>query len=166
MINRLSKLLLVLLVITLSQGLYAGEIVSAPADPIVFDDAAKEARYKNLTENLRCLVCQNQSVAASGAELAQDIRIEVSGMIKDGKSDQEVIDFLVARYGEFILYFPRFNATTFLLWSLPGILLLLGLYIVLRIIKRRSSEKQDLVLDKSDEERLNKLLGTDKQHTG
>jgi len=61
---------------------------------------------------------------------------------------------------------PRFNATTFLLWSLPGILLLLGLYVVLRIIKRRSSEKQDLVLDKSDEERLNKLLGTDKQHTG
>jgi len=162
MINRLSKLLLVLLVITLSQGLYAGEIVSAPADPIVFDDAAKEARYKNLTENLRCLVCQNQSVAASGAELAQDIRIEVSGMIKDGKSDQEVIDFLVARYGEFILYFPRFNTTTFLLWSLPGILLLLGLYVVLRIIKRRSSEKQDVVLNKSDEERLNKLLGTDK----
>ncbi|GMR15013.1 MAG: cytochrome c maturation protein CcmH [Gammaproteobacteria bacterium] len=166
MINGIFKSLLVLLVITLSQGLFAGEIVSAPADPIEFDDAGEEARYKNLTENFRCLVCQNQSVAASGADLAQDIRIEVSGMIKDGKSDQEVIDFLVARYGEFILYLPRFNATTFLLWSLPGILLILGLYIVLRIIKRRSSEKQNVGLNQNDEDRLNKLLGTDKQHTG
>jgi cytochrome c-type biogenesis protein CcmH len=162
MTNRLCKSLLVLLAITLSQGLYAGEIVTAPADPIEFDDPGEEARYKNLTENFRCLVCQNQSVAASGAELAQDIRIEVSGMIKDGKSDQEVIDFMVARYGEFVLYFPRFNATTFLLWSSPGILLILGLYIVLRIIKRRSSEKQSLLLDQNAEDRLNKLLGTDK----
>jgi len=163
MINGLFKLLLVLLVITLSQGLFAGDIVSAPLDPIEFDDAGEEQRYNDLTEDLRCLVCQNQSIAASGAELAQDIRIEISGMIKDGKTDQEVIDFLVARYGEFILYLPRFNATTFLLWSLPGILLILGLYIVLRIIKRRSSENQGIVLDQNDEERLNKLLGTDKQ---
>jgi len=166
MINRLLKLLLLLLAITLSQGLLAGEIVSAPADPIEFDDASQEERYKNLTENFRCLVCQNQSVAASGADLAQDIRIEVSGMIKDGKTDQEVIDFMVARYGDFVLYFPRFTAATFLLWFLPGILLILGLYIVLRIIKRRSNEKQSDVLDQNDEDRLNKLLGTDKQHTG
>ncbi len=162
MINGLFKLLLVLLVITLSQGLLAGEIVSAPADPIEFDDAGEEERYKDLTENFRCLVCQNQSIAASGADLAQDMRIEISGMIKDGKTDQEVIGFMVARYGEFVLYFPRFNATTFLLWSLPGILLILGLYIVLRIIKRRSSEKQSLLLDQNAEDRLNKLLGTDK----
>jgi len=161
MINGLFKLLLVLLVVTLSQGLFAGEIVSAPADPIEFDDAGKEERFKNLTENLRCLVCQNQSIAASGAELAQDIRIEISGMIKEGKTDQEVIDFLVARYGEFILYLPRLNTTTFLLWFLPGILLILGLYIVLRIIKRRNSEKQNLALDEKAEDRLNKLLGTD-----
>jgi len=166
MINKSLTLLVLLLVVTLSQGLHAGEIVSAPADPIVFDDASQEARYRNLTESFRCLVCQNQSVAASGADLAQDIRIEVSGMIKDGKSDQEVIEFLVARYGEFVLYYPRFNATTFLLWSLPGILVILGLFIVVRIIKRRSSGKLDVVLNESDEERLNKLLGTDKQHTG
>jgi len=163
MMNGLFKLLPILLAITLTQGLLAGEIVSAPADPIEFDDAGEEERYQNLTEDFRCLVCQNQSIAASGADLAQDIRIEISGMIKDGKTDEEVIDFMVARYGEFVLYFPRFNATTFLLWSLPGILLVLGLYIVLRIIKRRSSEKQSLLLDQNDEERLNKLLGTDKQ---
>ncbi len=161
MMNGLFKLLLVLLAITLSQGLLAGEIVSAPADPIEFDDAGEEERYQNLTEDFRCLVCQNQSIAASGADLAQDMRIEISGMIKDGKTDEEVIDFLVARYGEFVLYLPRLNATTFLLWFSPGILLILGLYIVLRIIKRRSSEKQNLALDQNAEDRLNKLLGTD-----
>ena len=127
-----------------------------------FDDKSQEERFQDLTEDFRCLVCQNQSIAASGADLAQDIRIEISGMLKDGKTDQEIIDFLVARYGEFVLYLPRFNSTTFLLWFLPGILLILGMYVMLRIINRRSSEKQNLVLDQNAEDRLNKLLGTDK----
>ncbi len=161
MINAGIKLLLVLVAITLSQGLLAGEILSAPPDPIVFADTAQEARYENLIKQFRCLVCQNQTIADSNAELAQDLRIEISGMIKDGKTDQQVIDFLVARYGEFILYLPRLNTTTFLLWFLPGILLILGLLIVLGVIKRRSNQKQELALDKNAEKRLNKLLGTD-----
>lgn len=132
---------------------------AAAVDPLVFTDAKKEARYKNLIGQLRCLVCQNQSIADSNAELAQDLRKEVYDMIIAGKSDQEVIDFLVARYGNFILYRPPLNAQTFLLWFLPGILVILALFFVIGIIKKRSRQEQKITLDDKAEDRLKKLIG-------
>jgi len=132
---------------------------AAAVYPFVFTDAKKEARYKNLIGQLRCLVCQNQSIADSNAELAQDLRKEVYNMIMAGKSDQEAIDFLVARYGNFILYRPPLNAQTFLLWFLPGILVILALIFVIGIIKKRSRQNPKVILDKDAENRLNKLIG-------
>ncbi|MCA1853590.1 MAG: cytochrome c-type biogenesis protein CcmH [Beggiatoa sp.] len=107
------------------------------ADPAVFrfEDAGSEARFQALTQELRCLVCQNQSLADSHAELAGDLRREVHEMIKAGKEDREIIDFLVRRYGDFVLYRPPLDPRTAALWLGPiGLLVLAGLvgYIAVR----------------------------------
>jgi len=153
------KFILILLLVTAAQGLFLQEISQAAIDPVVFTDAKEESRYKNLIDQLRCLVCQNQSLSDSNSELAQDLRKEVYGMIKAGKTDKQITDFLVARYSDFVLYRPPVNAATFLLWFLPGILAVLALIIVVLIIKRRSSDTQTPTLDDQGEDRLNKLVG-------
>ncbi len=89
----------------------------------IMPDAAKEARARELSRELRCMVCQNQSIDDSDAPLARDLRLLVRERIAGGDSDAEVIDFLVARYGEFVLLKPRFNPHTLLLWLLPPLLL-------------------------------------------
>ena len=116
---------------------------------VAFADAATEAataadpvaekRLQKLSEELRCLVCQNQTIADSNAELAQDLRREVRTMIKDGKTDQEIVDFMVVRYGDFVLYRPPLKAITLLLWGGPVALMLLGLFILLRYLRRRTA---------------------------
>ena len=91
--------------------------------PFTFKDAATEARYQRLTNELRCLVCQNQSLADSHADLAQDLRAEVFRLLDSGQSDQQIIDYLVARYGEFVLYRPPVSKLTLGLWFGPALLL-------------------------------------------
>ena len=85
----------------------------------------QEVLYQTLVQVVRCLVCQNQSIAESNAELAKDLRIEISSQIKEGKTEQEIKDFLLNRYGDFVLYQPSFNKKTFFLWLSPLILLFL-----------------------------------------
>ncbi len=96
--------------------------------PFDFSNTAQEQQYKQLIEELRCLVCQNQSLADSSADLAQDLRNEIFQMIVDGKSDKEIINFLVARYGDFVLYKPPLNPSTLLLWFGPFILLIAAVF--------------------------------------
>ncbi len=98
------------------------------ADPAVFrfDDPATEARFQSITKELRCLVCQNQSLADSHAELAGDLRREVHAMIESGMDDRAIIEFLVRRYGDFVLYRPPLDARTVLLWAGPAALLALA----------------------------------------
>ena len=85
----------------------------------------QEIMYQAIVQEVRCLVCQNQSIAESNAELAKDLRVEISNQIKEGKNEQEIKDFLLNRYGDFVLYEPSFNKKTFFLWFSPLILLLL-----------------------------------------
>ena len=85
----------------------------------------QEILYQTIVQEVRCLVCQNQSIAESNAELAKDLRIEISSQIKEGKTEQEIKDFLLNRYGDFVLYQPSFNKKTFFLWLSPLILLFL-----------------------------------------
>ena len=85
----------------------------------------QEVLYQAIVQEVRCLVCQNQSIAESNAELAKDLRIEISSQIKEGKTEQEIKDFLLNRYGDFVLYQPSFNKKTFFLWLSPLILLFL-----------------------------------------
>ena len=96
-----------------------------------------EARYKTLINELRCLVCQNETLADSNAELAVDLRREIRGMLVDGKSDPEITEFLVARYGDFVLYNPPVKSTTLMLWYGPFALLALGILIAVITIRRR-----------------------------
>lgn len=104
--------------------LLGASALSPAADtPFHFDQPEQAARYDKLAQELRCLVCQNQSLADSHADLAQDLRNEVYRMITSGKSDKEIIDFLVARYGDFVLYRPPVSPLTWLLWFGPALLL-------------------------------------------
>lgn len=101
------------------------------------DDAALERRAQALEKELRCLVCQNQTLAESNAPLAVDLRNQVRAQLAQGKSDSEVIDWLVARYGDFVLYRPPFKATTVLLWAGPFIFMLGGVFLLIRFLRRR-----------------------------
>jgi cytochrome c-type biogenesis protein CcmH len=105
-----------------------------------FDDPALQARYEQINRELRCLVCQNQTIADSNATLAGDLRREVREMIAAGKTDDEIRDFMIQRYGDFVLYRPRMTAANFLLWAAPVLLLLLGTFIGIRYVRRQSAE--------------------------
>jgi len=107
--------------LAVTPSIYAEEARPAVADP------ALEARVLKLSEVLRCLVCQNQSIAESNADLAKDLRAQVREQLAAGKSEDEVVDYLVARYGDFVLYEPPVKSSTLLLWAGPGLLLLGGL---------------------------------------
>ena len=104
--------------------------------PLRFHDAAEETRFRALVTELRCVMCQNQSLADSNAQIARDLRREVLVLMRQGKSDREIQDYLVARYGEFVLYKPRIEATTWLLWFGPALLLLVGGFVVARVVRR------------------------------
>lgn len=102
-----------------------------------FDNPEQEARYNQLIDELRCLVCQNQNLADSNAELAVDMRRKTYEMVREGHSKKEVADFMVERYGEFVLYRPPFNTNTLLLWIGPFVILVVGVAVMLRTIARR-----------------------------
>jgi cytochrome c-type biogenesis protein CcmH len=102
-----------------------------------FDDPELQARYEHIIEEVRCLKCQNQSIKDSNAFLAGDLRREIRRMLSEGKTDQEIYDFLVARYGEFALYRPRMSGKTLVLWIAPLVLLLGGALVLVNILRRR-----------------------------
>jgi cytochrome c-type biogenesis protein CcmH len=108
-----------------------------------FDDPALQARYETLIHEVRCLVCQNETIADSQADLAGDLRREIHEMIADGKSDEQIVDFLTARYGDFVMYRPPLEPRTWLLWGGPGLLLLLGAGVFARIVYVRSKQPLD-----------------------
>ena len=107
---------------------------------VAFEDPAQQARYEQLNRELRCLVCQNQTIADSTAPLAADLRREVREMMQAGRTDAEIRQFMIERYGDFVLYRPRMNATNFLLWASPVLLLLIGGSVAVRFIRRRTAE--------------------------
>ncbi|KAF1693711.1 cytochrome c-type biogenesis protein [Pseudoxanthomonas koreensis] len=109
------------------------------ATPLQFADSAEEARFRALTAELRCVMCQNQSLADSNAQIAQDMRREVLALMHQGKSDAEVKQFLVDRYGEFVLYRPTVSSHTWLLWFGPGVVLLGGAALLAWIVRRRAA---------------------------
>jgi cytochrome c-type biogenesis protein CcmH len=122
-----------------------------------FDNPEQEQQYNHLIAELRCLVCQNQNLADSNAELAQDLRQEVYEMIQNGATDQEIISFMVARYGDFVLYRPPFKATTAFLWIGPFIILTAGFVILLVFIRKRR-QRVAVELDETEQARAQQLL--------
>jgi cytochrome c-type biogenesis protein CcmH len=131
----------------------------------VMRDSGQEARARALSRELRCMVCQNQSIDDSDAPLARDLRLLVRERIGAGDSDGQVIDFLVARYGAFVLLKPRFEAQTFALWLLPPLALGVGAMLLLVAARRRRSgpsQAGDAPLSSEEQARLAELLGDKK----
>lgn len=106
---------------------------------LAFEDPALQARYEQLNAGLRCLVCQNQTIADSNASLAVDLRGQVKEMIVAGKSDKEILDYMVERYGNFVRFKPPVNNETIFLWAAPAVMVLGGLLIAVSIVRRRST---------------------------
>ena len=132
----------------LAPGIASAQAVRDAA-PLQFQDAAEERRFNALVAELRCVMCQNQSLADSNAQIAHDLRREVFDLMRSGRTDDEIRSFLVDRYGEFVLYRPRFSGHTALLWLAPGLLLLVGGFVVVRIVRARG--KRPLPVEEEQE---------------
>ena len=137
-------------VLAMSMVLFASVSTGREAAPMA-EDPKLEARLVDISQELRCLVCQNESLASSHAELADDLRQEVRELIRSGKSDQEIKDFLVARYGDFVLYRPEVKPLTWVLWFGPFLLLLVAAVFLGVYLRQRRQLAQPAAL--SDEER-------------
>lgn len=136
---------------------YAGEAQDMAKDPVL------EKRMVGLAENLRCLVCQNESLASSHAELAEDLRREVRELMQKGMSDQEIKDYLVARYGDFVLYEPPMKSFTLLLWLGPFALLVGGLGVLVFQLRNRRKTVTERTLSPEAQARASALLNDEKR---
>jgi cytochrome c-type biogenesis protein CcmH len=129
-------------------------------EPRPFATVEHEARYRALIHELRCLVCQNQSLAESDADLAKDLRDQTYQMIQQGKDDDEIVAYMVNRYGDFVLYRPPVSATTLLLWVGPGLLAAVGALVLLFQVRRRRHVADTAVLTEDEVHRVRDLLKT------
>lgn len=125
-----------------------------------FDNDVDRQRYQTFIDEMRCPKCQNQNLAGTNSPVAMDLRRELELMIKDGKSDQEIVSFMVERYGEFILYRPRLTPATMLLWAAPVLMLVFGAILLLLIVRkrRRFATEVDTGLSQQERARLDALL--------
>jgi len=134
---------------------------SAAIDAYEFKSEAERERYRTLVEELRCPKCQNQNIADSNAPIAMDLRREIYRMLEEGQSNEQIVDYLVARYGDFVLYKPPVNAKTLVLWYGPIVLLVIGFAVLAFILirRRRASDKPaSNTLSEAERERLATLL--------
>ncbi len=130
-----------------------------------FDSPAQEDEFRQLIGKLRCLVCQNESLAGSQAELAQDLRNEVYRMMRAGRSQGEILEFLVTRYGDFVLYDPPLKPSTYLLWFGPFVIIGIATFVMIRaILRRKPASDEDL--SEAERKRLQALLDTDPPASG
>ena len=134
-------------------------VVAQTAQPLA-EDPEVEKRLQELSKELRCLVCQNETLADSRAGLAEDLRKEIREQIKAGKSDKEIITFLTSRYGDFVLYRPRVTPVTYLLWFGPFVLLVVGLAVLYRQLKQRRALITETPLPARDRRQIEELLDT------
>lgn len=140
----------------------------AAVDVREFGSETDRQRYLSFIEEMRCPKCQNQNLAGSDSPIAKDLRDQLFELIEDGRSDKEIIDFMVERYGEYILYRPRLNAATLLLWLGPVFLLLIGIVVLIMVVRQRRSvtesgagSEASVDLPPAEREHLQKLLRRD-----
>ena len=143
-------------------GLLSNQVFAeSPVDIYQFESDAQQARYKALIAEFRCPKCLNTNIAGSDAPIAQDLRRTVHKLVvTDGYTDQQVRDFLQARYGDFVLYKPPFNSRTMLIWMMPVALALVGIFVLFGLLKRARS-RQSLQLNAADQSRLQAILEED-----
>ena len=144
-------------IVALLLALSALQVQAKEAVPLAQDEAT-EKRLVDISAELRCLVCQNESLSASHAELANDLRREIRTLIKDGKSDSEIMDFMVSRYGDFVRYRPPLKGSTVLLWFGPALLLAGGLGALLLTLRRRNAAQGATALSADELRQAERLL--------
>ncbi|MGC0878368.1 cytochrome c-type biogenesis protein [Pantoea agglomerans] len=132
----------------------------ASIDTLQFDSVAQEEQYRDLTASLRCPKCQNNSIADSNAMIATDMRMKVYQLMKQGQSRQQIIDYMVARYGNFVSYSPPVTPSTLLLWAGPALFALLGGAVIILRSRQRKTRSE---LDEDEQQRLNALLKSDRK---
>jgi cytochrome c-type biogenesis protein CcmH len=132
--------------------------VAYTSDTYVFKDEVTEKRYQSLIKELRCPKCQNQNLAGSNSPIANDLRREVYQLLSQGKADIEIVDFMVKRYGDFVLYRPKVSAITYVLWFGPILLILLGVVAVIVIVRKKSTTKTKLSLSDAQKAQLHTIL--------
>ena len=155
------KRLLIACLLGAAVGLGLVGAARAAIDTYEFKDEVERERFRSLTEELRCPKCQNQNIADSNAPIATDLRREIYRMLDDGRSDKEIVDFLVMRYGDFVMYKPPLDSRTWLLWYGPfGLLGLGAIVLCVLVLRRRKVEKApaQVALSKAERERLDALL--------
>jgi len=130
---------------------------AAPIETFKFDSPETEKIFHKLSEEFRCLVCQNQNIAESNAGLAKDLRLEIYTMLTNGKTEDEIVDFMVDRYGDYVLYRPPFKPMTWLLWFGPAIIFVVGLIFVVRFMKSHDMSTQTESLSEEEVERIKNL---------
>lgn len=128
--------------------------------------SGQQARIQSLSEKLRCLVCQNQSIADSNADLATDLRRELEAQVKAGRSDEQILDFMVQRYGDFVLYKPPLKASTVLLWVGPFVLLGVAAASLVAVLRRRRAARDEAELDAGERALVERVLGGESQDSG
>ncbi|AWW46541.1 cytochrome c-type biogenesis protein [Polynucleobacter paneuropaeus] len=148
------KSLVSILLMLACYGLMANEAAPLAEDPVV------EQRLIGISEEMRCLVCQNESLAGSRSDLANDLRAQIRSMIKAGKSDAEIRQYMVDRYGDFVLYRPPVKPTTWLLWLGPFTILVVGIIGLLMYLRRRNTSMDSRTLSDDENRRLDALLNT------
>lgn len=141
----------------ITMAILLGSLTFAVDEMLTFDNDELRDRYQSLTFQLRCPKCQNQNVADSNAPISEDIRLKTYEMLHLGYSDQEIIDFMVDRYTEFVIYKPQMSLVTIWLWIVPGVILALGFIFLLRLTRRPQSSSE-LTLSNEENERLQALL--------
>ena len=146
------------LLLTLVLAFSINQAKASPVDTYEFRDEVTKIRFQALTKELRCPKCQNQNLADSNSPIAADLRKEVYELLQQGKADSEIVNFMVERYGEFVLYRPRVSSLTYVLWFGPAVLILLGFIVVIVIVRRKPVAKKDLVLSKEQQDKLNNFL--------
>lgn len=147
---------LIFLALVLASGARAQELVE-------FDDPRLKQRYENLLEQLRCMVCQNQSLSDSDADLAEDLRVEVRRMLREGRSDEEIVAFMVERYGDFVLYNPPLKTSTVLLWFAPFILAGVGIVALVWYLIQRNEKKADARIAEARRRRAAAILAEEEE---
>jgi len=136
-------------------------VSQAAIEEYAFEEEVQEERFKQLTYEMRCPKCLNSNIAGSDAPIAADLRKEVYDQILEGRTDQEILDFMSSRYGDFILYRPRLTAGTLVLWFGPALLLLGGIIIVRRMMLQSQDAATETGLTQKEQEELDKLLERD-----
>lgn len=137
--------------------------VAKDAAPLA-QDPVLEQRLISISEEMRCLVCQNESLAGSRSDLANDLRREIRTLIQEGKSDDQIRTFMVERYGDFVLYRPPVKPITWLLWIGPFVILVIGIVVLLSYLRRRNLSIPSTALSKTDNEKIDALLNQDRKY--